>query len=252
MKISTRSFAKKVCTTFPGTVNFAWRKYYETFRYKGEKNRHENRVISIRNRIKVFEDIFESNKWENAESISGFGSTLYNTTIVRRELPKLLKALGAKSLLDAPCGDFNWMKHVELPEGVDYIGCDIVPKMIASLSERYSNERRRFEFLDIVEGPIPKADLWLCRDVLFHLSFQDGIKCLEAAARSDIKYLLSTSHDYVDFNADIETGEFRFIDLCKPPYLLPPPTYQIEDYLAPNPLRILGLWSKAQLEERFR
>lgn len=247
-----RPLAKRLCVTFPNMANSIWRWYYTNFRYKGEKERGADASRGVKNRAKVFESIFDQNKWENAESISGFGSTLYNTTIIRKELPKVVKKFDVKSILDAPCGDFNWMQYTKLPEGVEYIGCDIVPALVASLNERYSNNGRRFEFLDIVEGPIPKADLWLCRDALFHLSFRDGISCLENAAKSDIKYFFATSHDYVDVNVDIETGAFRFIDLCKPPYLLPPPIYKFEDYLAPNAPRILGLWDKSQLEQRFR
>ena len=48
-----------------------------------------------------------------------------NTATVKRELPRLLHDLGARSLLDAPCGDLNWIKDVDL--GLDrYIADPLV------------------------------------------------------------------------------------------------------------------------------
>jgi hypothetical protein len=38
-------------------------------------------------------------------------------------------------LLDIPCGDFNWMKLLNL--GVDYIGADIVGELIAENRRRF-------------------------------------------------------------------------------------------------------------------
>jgi hypothetical protein len=41
----------------------------------------------------------------------------------------VLHDLGAQSLLDAGCGDFNWMRTVDLP-GIKYIGVDVVSDLI--------------------------------------------------------------------------------------------------------------------------
>src|SRR5262249_32666360 len=46
------------------------------------------------------------------ESFSGPGSTLEYTQVLRRELPKLFEQFAIRSVFDAPCGDFKWMKHV--------------------------------------------------------------------------------------------------------------------------------------------
>lgn len=37
----------------------------------------------------------------------------------------MLKKYSIKSILDIPCGDFSWMKKIEL-DGIEYIGADIV------------------------------------------------------------------------------------------------------------------------------
>jgi hypothetical protein len=51
-----------------------------------------------------FERIHEINLWGAAASVSGLGSETDATATLRADLPGLLRKLGVKSLLDAPCG----------------------------------------------------------------------------------------------------------------------------------------------------
>lgn len=239
---------------FPATANTMWKWYFNKYKVPNLKRPGGPTETNETKREAVFTDIYKSNRWAHyggADTPSGMGSTLYNTTIIRRELPRLISRYGIKSLLDAPCGDFNWMEHVTLPEGVSYIGCDIVPDLIEDLSDRYGGANREFRVLDIVSGDIPEADLWMCRDALFHLTLEDGLSCLTNASRSPTRFFLSTSYEFVETNIDINTGSFRAINLCKPPYSLPPPIHTFDDFLAPHPPRILGLWTAEQLAERF-
>lgn len=73
----------------------------------------------------VFSDIFKSNDWNNDESVSGVGSSLSNTKTIIIKLPLLFEKYQIKSVLDAPCGDFNWMQNVNKSR-INYIGGDIV------------------------------------------------------------------------------------------------------------------------------
>ena len=57
-----------------------------------------------------FSQIYYGNMFGGMESRSGEGSNMVQTSEIRRELPKLLHELGIKTLLDAPCGDWHWMK----------------------------------------------------------------------------------------------------------------------------------------------
>src|SRR6266704_119458 len=63
----------------------------------------------------AFTQIYRDNAWQNAESRSGHGSTVERTALIRYVLAALVEEFGIRSLLDAPCGDFNWMKEVPLP-----------------------------------------------------------------------------------------------------------------------------------------
>src|ERR1019366_3658291 len=121
-------------------------------------------------------------------------SELVNTDKVRRELQPLLKALGTRTLLDVGCGDFLWMKEINLD--CQYIGIDIVEDVIAANRRLYASETRIFEHLDATIDVLPKADTVLCREVLFHLCFADIWKVLANIKRSEAVFLIATNdHD---------------------------------------------------------
>ena len=153
------------------------------------------------------------------QSASGIGSTLSFTESIRSLLPELLKLFEIRSVLDAPCGDFNWMKTVDL-KGIVYVGGDIVSPLISDLQRNYSLPSVSFIHLDITKDPFPKSDLVLNRDCLFHLSYSDILAVLENFLASRSRYFLSTSHDNkIDFvNSDIRSGDFRPIDLFADPF----------------------------------
>lgn len=163
------------------------------------------------------ETIFSANTWDSMESVSGAGSELSNTAQIIRELPALLRELRVQTFLDMPCGDFKWMQHVDL-EGIDYLGADIVDELVQRNTERFGK-------LDLLAGGLPKVDLVLCRDCLFHFSHADVFRALHALAESRSQWLLTTTFTYrtLPLNADIETGGWTPINLETAPYSLPPP-----------------------------
>jgi hypothetical protein len=195
----------------------------------------------------VFQKIYNENYWGGQESRSGPGSTLGYTKPLRRKLARCLKERNVKTLLDAPCGDFNWMRHVRLPPGTNYLGADIVPELISSLQKTYCGGSRCFKLIDIVDGSLPEADLWLCRDALFHLPNRDIETVLANFANSSISYLLTTTFDFPKCNDDVEPGGFRPINLRVAPFSLPAPLSRITDFVVPWPPRFLALWSRQQV-----
>src|SRR5579864_6662084 len=92
----------------------------------------------------AFSKIYSDNIWGDTESASGWGSTLSYTSVVRRHLERLLADMKIETFFDAPCGDFNWMRHVRLAPQTSYVGGDIVPDLIAGLSRRYGDLRHKF------------------------------------------------------------------------------------------------------------
>jgi len=196
----------------------------------------------------IFTHYYNVNKWKDPESVSGIGSTLENTRNIRRELPGFLESYEILTILDAPCGDYNWFRGVSATSGFDYIGGDIVKPLVEKNQREYGDERTRFIQLDIVRESMPAADLWFCRDCLIHLSFDDIRSAIANFLASDIRYLLTTVHSECTENTEIQTGEFRLLNLELPPFSLPEPILYLDDTATDLPARAMALWSRADLE----
>lgn len=169
-----------------------------------------------------FARIYQTNLWFDAESRSGTGSNLDETAQLRASLPPLLRRLNTQRLLDVPCGDFNWMSHVDL-SGIEYIGGDIVQPLIEANRERYGSAARRFLKVDVINGPLPQADVILCRDCLVHFSFANIIAAFQTMKSSGAEYLLATTFPAREVNKDIVDGDWRPLNLEQSPFLLPAP-----------------------------
>ena len=190
----------------------------------------------------VFSQIYENNLWGDQESFSGPGSRLDRTEKIRTSLPGLLTKYDCSSLLDIPCGDFNWMKQLNL--NLLYIGADIVPDLIEQNTKRYQNENRQFQVLNLLSDALPKVDIVLCRDCPVHFSTNDIKKAITNIKVSGSKFLLTTTFSNLDVNHNIVTGEWHKINLLLPPFNLAEPIDQIDDsYNSPNYFdKHLGLW----------
>jgi len=177
----------------------------------------------------VFTKIYDTNFWNGNESRSGPGSDLIQTKTIRTELPKLFKELEVTSLLDIPCGDFFWLKEVNM-DFLNYTGGDIVQDIITKNNLEYSNKNRKFVKLDIINHEVPKTDLILCRDVFPHFSFENIIKSIKNIKKSGSKYLLTTSFPSKKNNQDIVTGDWRPLNLNSHPFNFPKPSLIINEH----------------------
>lgn len=198
----------------------------------------------------LFTDFFRRNKWGGRQSLSGTGSDADQTRVIVQELPLLLRRLGVRRVLDVPCGDFAWMKQVDLA-GVEYIGADIVAPLIEANRRRHVRAGVEFRVLDLTRDRLPAVDLVLCRDCLVHLSFAQAQLALANIAASGARYLLTTTFTGRSENADIPTGKWRALNLQRPPFNLPPPIEIINEQCTEKDGRYadksLGLWPVAAL-----
>lgn len=170
----------------------------------------------------TFSLIYELNLWGNIDSVSGNGSTLEETKIIRTEISRIIDEINARTLLDCPCGDFNWMKYTELDK-CKYIGVDLIEKLIAENLKKYGSENRTFQKRDILKNVLPRAELILCRDFLVHLSFNDIFRAINNLKKSKSKYILTTTYQNVSKNKNIVTGAWRPVNLEMPPFNFPKP-----------------------------
>lgn len=65
----------------------------------------------------IFTMIYKKKGWGGGSnaSFSGRGSDLSETEVIRKALPALIDELHWQSFLDAACGDFFWMKTLDMP-----------------------------------------------------------------------------------------------------------------------------------------
>jgi hypothetical protein len=195
----------------------------------------------------VFSEIHRRNIWGYQETVSGAGSTLKYTERLRQSLPGLLADLGVHTLLDLPCGDLHWMSRIDLPIE-RYIGCDIVPELVDLARSKYGGSHREFRIVDLCNDPLPDADLLLCRDCLIHLSEEMNLLALANILRSNVKYLLTTTYPEGE-NRSIRNGDWFSLNLCAPPYNLPPPVRVLVDWMPPYTRRQIGLWEVETLRQ---
>ena len=200
----------------------------------------------------VFTQIYRTNKWGSDESKSGKGSSLAQTQKVREALPGLFQSYKIQSVLDLPCGDFHWMKEVDL-RGMDYTGADIVPELIAETQARYAAPGRRFVTLNLTTDSLPKTDILMCRDCWVHLNTSDIADAIVNIRRSGITYLLATTFTNHPVNRDKVRGKFRMLNLRIAPFHFPTPLLVIsEDNLESSHAdagKSLALWRVEDLPD---
>jgi SAM-dependent methyltransferase len=144
-----------------------------------------------RHRRQVFQDAYKYNLWgkdRKSEFYSGVGSRGSASDQYAEKMASLIgryaAAIGRSSvIIDLGCGDFQVANALlsRLPD-VTYVGCDIVPELIAHNDEIYATDGTSFRCIDIVNDPLPAGDICLIRQVFQHLSnkeIADVVKRLE-------------------------------------------------------------------------
>ena len=207
---------------------------------------------SSRSQRATFTRIFDTNAWQSAESVSGPGSTKARGADFREALVALLDECGVSSMVDAPCGDFNWMQDVLDERDVAYTGVDIVEALIAENVRRHQTASRRFVCADLTRADLPAADLILCRDGLVHLSFADARAAIRNFRRSGSRYLLATTFVDRPRNVDVPTGGWRVLNMEAAPFGFPPPLALVDERCTHSDGvyrdKRLGLWELAAID----
>lgn len=232
-----RAFARKI-----PLLHSAWRSL---------RNRHEQFRLRRQSTEDIFSDIFRTNAWRGAESISGTGSDLQQTEVIARELPGLVERFGISTMLDIPCGDFRWMQEVDLGR-VDYIGADIVDALVEENQSTHARDNRAFRRLNLIEDQLPRVDLVFCRDCLVHFSCADIRLALQNICKSGATYLLTTTFTARERNGDIATGQWHAVNLMVAPFCLPQPLQLIDENCTEGDGscgdKALGLWRVTDIE----
>jgi len=197
----------------------------------------------------LFRAYYLENHWRGTESRSGKGSSLDRGQFLAERIPLIMESLAIKSILDVPCGDMNWMSKFPLPK-IDYIGVDIAPEIIV-INKNKHGRLGQFFCLDACHDPLPDADLVFCRDLLPHLSNDLIRKFLANVCQTKGAWLLCGRFlgqlGPKAVNSDIGVGGFRAIDLCEPPFRLPPPTIMAPELI--HKWKTLALWPICEIRK---
>lgn len=198
--------------------------------------------VQTQNLCRVFEKIYQANTWQSLETRSGMSSTLIATANMRGALAKKMEELQVRTLVDAGCGDVNWMapvsSHLDL-----YFGIDIVHALIAH-NLRLAGQRpgHFFAVSNIAVAPLPSVDAILCRQVLEYLPLESAHMVLANVAASGSRWFIASTEPGAS-NRETSAGDHRALDLCRPPFNLPPPNTQIPD----GERGVLAVWAIYQL-----
>ena len=174
----------------------------------------------MKNLKELFTNTYVNNGWTQDGSISGLGSSLPYTENIRKVLVDIIKQNGIKTIWDCSCGDWHWMKEIkdELP---NYIGNDIVDRLVEINNETYGSDTIRFQCGDMLEElrklETMSIDLILCRHTLEHLPTDYAIDVVREIHRVS-KHSLITSNLNGNSEIDANGQNSRPIDLEKNEY----------------------------------
>jgi len=198
----------------------------------------------------TFTSIYQTNGFFGSESISGPGSSLAITANLRLQLPEVLLSFGIKRMVDAPCGDMNWMRLLDYNFDL-LIGVDIVRELVERLRSQFSAERYHFQIGDLCEDILPLADAIFCRDCLVHLPYLKIMEAIKLFKLSGSKFLITTTFPEKE-NGDLTgVGSWRPINLQAAPFSWPTPITLIRENGSndtdPWNDKSLGFWSLRSL-----
>ena len=193
--------------------------------------------------MQIFNTIYKYNLWLCG---SGTGSIEFNNKEYVEFLQNFLDNNHIKSVVDIGCGDWNISKNIDW-KNVRYLGIDVVDSVIKNNIEYYSKNNVRFMCKDITDYKnLPNAEVYIIKDVLQHLSFENINKILNNISKKKFKYLIIVNDTtLLNLNLDINDGLYRPLDLQKSPFQLKSPfkivSYYEKLYIILYILILLGL-----------
>lgn len=187
-------------------------------------------VSSLKGKNK-FSYIYKNSYWKNQTdgSKSGSGSNSSSTNNIIFELDKFIDEKKIKSILDIPCGDWNWMQKLNL-KNVTYLGCDIVDDIVAVNNKKFSSNNIKFETKDVIFDELPNSDLIIIRDLLVHLKDSEILNFIKNIHRSKFKYIAITNYDHTLHNSQGTIDDnWRPVNLTLEPFYLRQPDFKLDD-----------------------
>jgi SAM-dependent methyltransferase len=162
----------------------------------------------------VFSSIYQHGVWGGG---SGAGSNIERTALYAGLVQHLIASRSVRSIVDLGCGDWRFSRHLDFA-GVDYLGVDVVPAVIAANNAQFARAGIRFELADVASFPLPACDLVLCKDVLQHLSNSNVLRVFSQLAHGRCWLI---TNDFHPVNENCENGDTRPLDPTAAPFSVP-------------------------------
>ena len=166
-------------------------------------------------------------------SASGGGSDLGYPTITSLKIIKdTISKFNVKSMIDIPCGDVDWIfDSLETDTLPLYIGLDIAGAVIEVNKQRFRHHmNKQFSFWDATACALPRfqnvtsedqaVDLVHVRDVIQHMTLDQGVRYFCNVFKYVAKVLITTTFEYVR-NKNITEGTYYNNNLLLEPFSFP-------------------------------
>jgi len=183
-------------------------------------------------------DFYGNAEWPTPESrmksASGEGSNLgYNTVASLKIIKDTIVKYSVKTMVDMPCGDVNWiLDSFETDSLPLYVGLDITSAVVKVNKQRFAHHtNKRFYFWDATQCILPRIrygesegtkpfDLVHVRDVIQHMSLDQGVKYFCNVFESGAKVLITTTYNKGKNNQIAEGGWYEN-NLSEEPFSFP-------------------------------
>eukprot|EP01084_Bolivina_argentea_P266681 452410_1 len=229
-----------ISSTYNNTipVTLSWRKLEQNDnRQQNDKSFKLNFECIVNNNTQaIFDNIYDTQYWKEYnpkdfdwESKSGSGSSLKGAFDTILYLKQFIKNHSVTSFADIPCGDTNWQFSAKELNTMIYFGGDISSVAIKDNQFKYRQHRNKlFREWDPIQCMIPQYnynnasynfDFVLTRDVLQHLSLNDGMKFIKNVVLSNVSYWGVTTH-VTGTNVNVSNGYWYQNNLEKNPFNL--------------------------------
>lgn len=147
--------------------------------------------MSLQNK---FENIYEKSVWGKnwkGEGGSGKGDgTSPDSKMWIKYITDFIKEHNIKTLADLGCGDWKFSRFIPWEQlGVQYVGYDVVEKVVENNNKEYASSHVQFEHGDITTADVKGYNLVIIKDVLQHLSDEDVVKVLDKVLAQN-KYVI--------------------------------------------------------------
>ena len=180
------------------------------------------------------------------ESVSGPGSTMQFTEFLRRDLEELLRQRQVSNLLDAPCGDWNWFSQSSCRRICDIPAPISFPIWSSSFRKSTGATISSSVFWTLPRTSSPKP-ICGCAGIV-----RAPVQCERETGSGTVLCVDHTLCAHLELHNPgpqhgYRFGDFRPLDLTKPPFSLPPPELAIDDWPGEQGIRQVGSGSVTRL-----